>query len=156
MSKFEIQLIQKIPKLEIKISGKMDEDANLDKLKVEGFSELNVDLEKVTLINSCGVRTWVNWAKSVPENIPVVVENCPRFFVDNANMVLGFFPKNFLIQTFEVPYLCDACDAYTKIVVKNTGPGFEASIPQSLVCPKCGKDAEMDVMSSSYFKFLKV
>jgi len=137
-------------------SGKIDEDADFSNIKLPSTNEIFFDLEKITLINSCGTRNWARWVRTFPANLVVVFVNCPRVFIDQANIFNGFFPKAFAIKSFFVPYFCESCKNASNVLLtigKEVTPSH-IEFPEAKVCETCQGRAEIDVIESSYFKFL--
>ncbi|MBX9768852.1 MAG: hypothetical protein K2X47_16385 [Bdellovibrionales bacterium] len=152
--------VKKEPKgtsMYFELRGQIDEDVSFADLTADGASQVILDLEGVTSVNSCGIREWVKWLKSFPAGTKCVYVNCPKLVVDQMNMVAGFFPKGSTVESFYVPYYCESCSNETLIPFTNgkdfTGKAVTA--PESVKCASCGQDAEIDVIEAKYFKFLE-
>lgn len=139
----------------LRFIGSIDEDAALNKVKVETGKKVVMDVGEVDSINSCGGREWVKWIKTIDSKINMNFINCGAVFLDYANMIDGFIPINGAIESFKVPYYCEACDHLTirkfeSRDVKTNGGEISSTIP----CEKCNKDAEVDVIVPHFLKFL--
>ncbi len=141
----------------LKISGAIDEDASFpfDLIPADG-SSLVLNLAGVSLINSCGIRSWVKWIKGIPESTKLVLYDVPKIVVDQINMVDGFVPINTQIESFYVPYFCDACEEVTQVLYKAGKHylGKDLKFKEPVACQKCKGETEIDVLETKYFKFL--
>lgn len=77
-------------KVEVKFSGQIDEDATFEKIHNIKQEVYIFDLEGVSLINSCGVREWINFLEKLPEDADITYKNVPQIVVEQINMVQGF------------------------------------------------------------------
>lgn len=156
MSQFQIEKKMQGATLVVGVKGSVDEDAVLNNVGFDGASEVVLDLDKITSINSCGIREWIKWLKTAPPTAKVVYRNCPKIIVDQINMVAGFLPENGTVESFYVPYFNE--DAGTEKMVlfrKGTEFGDGDVKPPSDVKDDSGQPMEMDVIEAKYFKFLK-
>ena len=157
MGKFNFDHAQQGGVDKISLHGHIDEDSNFSAVPTGSSAQLVIDFNGVTAINSCGIREWIKWLKTIPTNKEVVYQNCPKIIVDQANMVAGFVPENGKIQSFYVPYYCDSTDS-EKMILFTEGKEFNGESvnpPQGIVDDETGEEMEMDVIEAKYFKFLK-
>jgi len=147
---------EKGKKLHLRFVGSIDEDAALDKVKVSTDKSLVMDMGEVDSINSCGGREWVKWIRTVETKQQVEFVNCSSVFLDYANMIEGFVPSNGVIESFNVPYYCEACDHLSlRIFQSRDIRDHKSQIPNSIPCDKCKNPAEVDVIVPVFLKFLK-
>ena len=138
-----------------KFAGQIDEDANFSSNPLAS-TQLIMDFEGVTLINSCGIREWIKWMNTASGS-KILYRNCPKVIVDQINMVEGFLPANGIVESFYVPYYCEECENITQVLLKN-GKDFGnggVKAPEENPCTKCQSAAEIDVIEGKYFKFLQ-
>lgn len=142
--------------LVVALSGSIDEDAILINIAFDGASHLILDLEKVTAINSCGIREWIKWLKGASGISKVTYRQCPKIIVDQINMVSGFLPENGEVESFFVPYFNES-SGKEKMILFRQGQEFKAGSVQAPAEIKddSGEVMEMDVIEAKYFKFLK-
>ena len=143
-------------KVMVKFVGAIDEDCTLPQVDLAGVKELIFDFEGLNLINSCGIRDWVSWMKTIPSGVIAVFTKCPAILVDQINMINGFVPAGGYVQSFFVPYFCDECDDVVNKLFergKDYNKG-ECDVAEEISCPKCSSEAELDVIKLKYFKFL--
>jgi len=150
------QIIQ--DRLHIKLAGDINEDVTLPDLELQGIKKIEFDFKDVDLINSCGIREWLNWLKKVTTQPEIEFNNCPPIIIDQVNMISGFIPDGGKILSFYVPYYSEDQDkVHLQLFQKGKDfqdKNFEA--PESLKIPELGDtEAEIDVIPKKYFKFLE-
>lgn len=137
--------------MRINIVGEFDEHSKLP-IDIECES-LVVDFEGMTIINSAGIRTWLNWTQQIKNVSKIYLENCRFKFVDQARYVKGIFPKNFEVLSFYIPFYNPKTDKTFEIKVLS-GVDFsngKINIPKPL--DESGEPLELDV-DQKYFSFL--
>ena len=94
----------------IYLTGYVDENADFSGLNPKPSVQLVIDLAGVEHLNSLGLRTWVNWVKKL-DQYPggIFLRRCPNVVVHQMNILEGFIPLNAVVESLEVPFLCDAC-----------------------------------------------
>lgn len=139
----------------LEISGGIDEDSNFIPPDLGSAMQVVLDLEKVTAINSVGIREWIKWVKSFPSSVKLAVRKCPKIIVDQINMVAGFLPAGTTVQSFYVPYYADSSGSEKMVLFENGKEYGNGSInPPAEVKDDSGEVMEMDVIEAKYFKFL--
>ena len=139
----------------LEVSGAIDEDAVFPPPSLNGASAVIWDLEKVTTINSVGIREWIKWVKSFPPSIQLNVRRCPKIIVDQINMVAGFLPSGTVVQSFFVPYYAEGSGAEKMVLFENGREYGNGPVePPAEVKDDGGEVMEMDVIEAKYFKFL--
>lgn len=136
------------------LCGDLDEDTHFSSLKIPDATEITVNFEKVTRIQSCGIREWIQLIN--PYNkLPFIYINCPKIIVDQINMLDGFLPPNGRVLSFYVPYYNDE-SGQERQVLFTYGSEFDQDgiYPPADIRDKEGNLMEMDVVESKYFKFL--
>jgi len=155
MSKFEIKVEKAGADFKVKVIGVIDEDVDFNVYSLAGAKSVELNLENVKSINSCGIREWIKWMGSAP-GASVTYLQCPKIIVDQINMVQGFLPAGGKVLSFYVPYFCDD-SGEEKNVLFNFGKEFtENSVsPPAEIKDTAGNLMEMDVVEAKYFKFIK-
>lgn len=155
MGKLDAKLQKAGAKLELTLSGTIDEDADFSQIPIEGFQEIDVRLAGLKSINSCGIREWIKWIGTAG-GAKLVWHECPKVIVDQINMVDGFLPGNAKVESFFVPYYNDDAGSEKNILFRfGTEFGDGEVKPPGSVKDDDGNDMEMDVIESKYFKFIK-
>jgi hypothetical protein len=155
MSKFAFQKSTEGDATVFHFQGHIDEDASFANLDFGGAMKIVVSLEKVSAINSCGIREWIKWIRTAPAGSQITYRKCPKVIVDQINMVSGFLPENGKVESFYVPYYSENAGT-EKMILFETGVHFadgKINAPDE-VKDDAGEVMEMDVIEAKYFKFL--
>lgn len=131
--------------------GVIDEDTVFDELKaVDG--PLVFNFRNVASINSCGIRTWVNFLKEL-EGKTIYYEECPPLIVRQMNMVPSFMGNAQVLSVF-VPYVCDNCETEDFALVQ--GEQLKQPLQEAFPCNHCGQgEMELDGHPQQYLAFSK-
>lgn len=145
-------------KLVMRISGKMNESAEFDMIRLPKSESLEIDLVDLTLINSMGIRIFKDWVHRL-EVPSLFFSYCPRIFIDQVNMVVDFIPKTSTIQSFYVPYYNEDSEEERNVLfVRNEHFKMENGEPVITfpdVKDSKGREMEIDVIAEKYFAFIK-
>jgi len=147
----------------VSVLGPMNGETPVDLSGLVGLDTVFFDLEGLIRINSLGVRQWstvmATFRKSNPAAV-VFLKNCPRFFIETMNMIYEFVPGPFAVESFRMPFYCDACDESAECIAVR-GQHYHEMEDHcenvdigEVLCPKCGAPMKMDFVGNSYFKFL--
>jgi anti-anti-sigma regulatory factor len=154
VSKFQIDLTLNAGQAIVSLEGVMDEDMVLE--KVQGLNEgtLIFDFDKVTSINSCGIRDWITFISSKATDSKIVYRKCPKVIIEQLNMVKGFLPEGAQIESFYAPFFCESCENEEMVLLSPDHiKGRKA--PTNLPCSQCKTEGiEFDALESQYFHFL--
>ena len=155
MGKYEIKIEKAGTTFKVKVIGIIDEDVDFNSQSLAGATAVELNLESIKSINSCGIREWIKWIGTAG-GASVSYSLCPKIIVDQINMVQGFLPAAGKVQSFYVPYYNDESGS-EKNVLFTYGKEFkENSVqPPADVKDESGKPMEMDVVEAKYFKFIK-
>jgi hypothetical protein len=139
----------------LELSGDLDEDTQFAKLEMPDATEVIVNFEKVTRIQSCGIREWIQLINPFIRLCFAYI-NCPKIIIDQINMIDGFLPKNGTVQSFYVPYFNEESGSEKQILF-TYGTEFDKNgvYPPNEVRDESGNLMEMDVVEAKYFKFIK-
>lgn len=139
----------------VQLSGALDEHAQLP--TIPAGTEIHVDLEKLTYLNSVGVRLWIRWVADVTKNTKMILIRCPALFVKNFSSIRGMLNRNTLVQSFYVPYYDDKYDE-RKNVLYIRGREFldDGTLNMPTLKNANGDVMEPDVIEQTYFSFLKI
>lgn len=147
--------------VEIAIEGPIGENSKVFTVDLRDTTRIVLDLEKVTYINSIGVKNWILWTVRVPPKAEFILKNVPLVIVNQASMVVGFIPDNGVIESFSAPYVCPSCNT-EKMVSLRRGEHYQYATNTSsrmlnlpaLKCPKCGAEMEPDFIEMKTCAFL--
>ncbi|MCB0361434.1 MAG: hypothetical protein KDD35_01850 [Bdellovibrionales bacterium] len=146
----------------LSFTGDINENADFNEIEFSGIKKMTLDFSGVRFVNSIGLRGWIQWIKKV-SGVTIYFTKCPRYVVDQMNILDGFLPLNAIVESFYVPYYCEACD-HTETILATRGKDFKEGtadtkegllLQDEIACPKCGGSAELDVLKERYFNFLK-
>ncbi len=142
-------------KIEILFQGQVDEDSDFSNLQVQEGSYLIINWGEVSSINSCGIREWIRWCKTLPGIEKMEFHKCPKVIVDQMNIVDGFIPQGAVVESFYVPYYNEDKDSVVlKLFEKGVDFDDGKVNPPEVIEVEDG-EAEIDVVEQKYFKFLK-
>ncbi|EQC45587.1 STAS domain-containing protein [Bacteriovorax sp. Seq25_V] len=135
---------------EFLLQGQIDEDSTFEEILSSKKSTIIIDFNKVTLINSCGVREWINFLEGV-KDCSITYKNCPQVVIEQINMVHGFILPNTSIESFYAPYYSEKADDVLKVLLLSSQvvDGKAPKIEQD------GEELEFDAIEAQYFQFLK-
>lgn len=64
-----------------------------------------LDLRDLRMMNSMGIRTWVDWVRGFMANNTVVLRNCPMTFMSIAAIVVDVVPNEVVIESMILRYI---------------------------------------------------
>lgn len=137
----------------VTVSGSVDEDADFAALArdIAPHKQLRMDLAEIDRINSCGVREWVNFIRSIPADSSIELVRCSPAFVSQINMISNFTGAA-RVSSVQAPYVCEECGHETRVEF-DVSPGQQPELPE-VPCPECKAAMEFDDIEDSYFAFL--
>lgn len=134
----------------MEVSGWLDGHAVLPDLGLVP-GRLIIDLFELTFMNSLGIRTWVNWIKTVRAEKGITIKRCSPPFVKQLSILHSFIPFDVTVESICVPYYCEECDR-EEVRLIQVGAGFD-TLPAEIICIICHGEMSMDVVKETYFKF---
>ncbi|MFP5519522.1 MAG: hypothetical protein ACLGGX_06435 [Bdellovibrionia bacterium] len=154
MAKFEFQVQSQGSKAILTMSGSIDEDADFSLINLAGHSEVDMNLQNLKSINSCGIREWIKWLSGLQVGT-IQLQNCPKIIVDQINMVDGFLPPQAKVLSFYVPYYNDDSGSEMNVLFRYGQEYSDGKLtPPESVKDEDGNELEMDVIQAKYFKFI--
>ena len=148
MGKLDVKLNKAPDKLSVLMNGTIDEDVDFTQFNLGGAPQVEMQLEGVKSINSCGIREWIKWMSTAPA-ANITFNQCPKVIVDQINMVDGFLPGNAKVQSFFVPYYNDDSGSEKNVLFRLGTEFTETSVaPPPQVVDEEGNAMEMDVRQS--------
>lgn len=142
----------------IRMSGAINEVADFSPVKFAKKPKVEIDLEELTMLNSVGLRSFGIWAGALANEV-LEFSHCPKFFIDQVNMISGFIPRRARVISFYVPYFSDDLNV-ERMILYRKGLEFERTNDQIRfhhpdVLGEKGERFVMDVIPEKYFAFLR-
>ena len=153
MGKLEYKLVKKGDESIFYLSGKIDEDFRRKDLNLDGLTNVTFNFKDLGMINSCGIREWIDFLKAQPSNMVLKYEECTPIIVTQMNIIAGFLPENVKVTSFYAPYF-DTEDESESLHLINTKDISGARPP--IVLNAAGKKLDFDAHPEKYFHFLKI
>jgi anti-anti-sigma regulatory factor/DNA-directed RNA polymerase subunit RPC12/RpoP len=140
------------------LAGSIDEDAEIqfDQVKSKLSEKIIFDFRSVTLINSCGVRSWINFLREIQGNRQIRFQHCTPDVISQINMIPNFLGKA-RVDSLYADYSCNSCGHQTKFFFekgKNLPDSSSNLALPEVKCEQCGEPMEMDEMEEEFFSFL--
>jgi hypothetical protein len=138
----------------VTLRGEIDENADFSELKTRLRGDVDLDLEGVMRINSCGVREWVNFVREL--NVTSLrFARCSPTVVLQLNTIYNFRGRA-RVESFLAPYVCESChnDEYRLLKVDDHFPERLRVFPPAFRCGRCGGVMLFDELPERYLSFL--
>jgi anti-anti-sigma regulatory factor len=136
------------------LGGEITEDTDLQPVVTKLAPEVVVDLERITRINSVGLREWLSFVRAVEaEGKRLILERCAPPVVAQINMIANFTGANGSVRSVLAPYHCTSCGADQLQLIDLNAPNPEAKLEESMKCPSCGDEMVFDDLPQSYLMF---
>jgi hypothetical protein len=135
------------------LSGKIDEDFRRKDLELNNYKKVTFNFKDLTMINSCGIREWIDFLKAVPTDIAIQYEECTPIIVTQMNIIAGFLRPNIQVVSFYAPYFDPSDDSETLHLIQTKD--LTATLPP-IVNNAAGEQLDFDAHAEKYFHFLKI
>ncbi len=151
-SSLDIKKIEDAGTVTFELSGKIDEDSKLESMLVDSAKKIIFNLDKIKMINSCGIRDWIEFQRKIDDSVQIVYQNCPQVIIEQVNIIKGFIKEGGVVESFYAPYYDAENDKEMKIlltpdeVVDNKAPVKKNAN---------GTELEFDEIELQYFNFIK-
>jgi hypothetical protein len=140
----------------VELRGEIDENADFSELQRALHGNVELRLEGVTRINSCGVREWVNFVRGLERVQSLHFARCSPPVVLQLNTIYNFRgPAR--VSSFMAPYICEAChvDEYKLLDVDEHFPDRAHPHVPAFRCQRCGGVMVFDELPERYLSFLE-
>lgn len=151
-SSLEIKKTEDSDSVTFSLSGQIDEDANLETMLVDCVKKVIFNLDKIDMINSCGVREWVEFQKQIDNKVQIVYQKCPQVVIEQLNIIKGFIKEGGVVESFYAPYYDEQNDKEIKILLT---PDEVINHKAPVKKNESGAELEFDGIELQYFNFLK-
>jgi hypothetical protein len=142
-------------RLVVELRGEIDENADFSELRQNLRGDVELDLESVSRINSCGVREWVNFVRNLERVRSLSFTRCSPPVVLQLNTIYNFRGPA-VVRSFLAPYVCEAChvDEYKLLDVVEHFPDRQYNRVPAFLCRRCGGVMMFDELPERYLSFL--
>ncbi|MFG1485935.1 hypothetical protein [Halobacteriovorax sp. RZ-2] len=134
----------------LNLTGRIDEDADLTPILGVKDQDLHINFNAVEMINSCGIREWINMLGELTGAI--TYSHCPQTVIEQINMVHGFIKPGIKVESFYAPYYEESSDDVKMILIK-TSDVVDNKAP--VMKNDDGEELEFDAIEAQYFQFIK-
>lgn len=137
--------------------GPINEDAEVQLAQVlpRLGQKVIVNFKQVTSVNSCGVRTWVNFMRDASKGREFQFEECTPEIVMQMNMIPSFRGSANVRSVFGA-YICEGC-GHEGNVLFEVGKNLPTTASDEIAppkCPKCSSDMESAELEDEFFAFV--
>jgi hypothetical protein len=142
-------------RLVVALRGEINENADLGELGRLLSGDVELDMEGVTRVNSCGVREWVNFVRALDAVSALRFSRCSPNVVLQLNTIYNFRGRARVVS-FLAPYVCEVChvDEYRLLVVAEHFPDLAHPSVPAFRCGRCGGVMAFDELPERYLAFL--
>ncbi len=153
MGKLEFKIETKGDNNVFYLSGKIDEDFRRKDLEINDFKKVTFNFRDLTMINSCGIREWIDFLKAIPTDIAIQYEECTPIIVTQMNIISGFLRSNIKVVSFYAPYFDPSNDTETLHLIQTKDI---TDVLPPVVKNADGDQLDFDAHAEKYFYFLKI
>src|SRR5947208_7414 len=124
----------------VAMQGQIDERADLENFAKSLADSVIIDLEKITFINSIGVREWIRMLRNFElRRVTVALRRCSEAMVHQMNMIVEM-QTGAVVESFFAPFLCEDCghEASRCIDLKENISALRRMETPSMPCTDCG------------------
>ena len=147
--------------LDVVMQGQIDERTELVEIAAKVASlttrAINIDLEKVSFINSVGVREWIRLLRALKKcGASVRMRRCSEAMIHQMNMIVEAKGSG-EVDSFFAPYVCDGC-GYEGSMCLDVEPNLAQLRDMqalSIACPECTQPMEFNDIPERYLLFLE-
>ncbi len=143
--------------LDVVMRGQIDEGTELVGLADKTDKAIHIDLERVSFINSVGVREWIRMLRALKKTgIVVRMRRCSEAMIHQMNMIVEA-KGSAEVDSFFAPYVCDGC-GYEGSMCLDVAPHLEQFRQMQappVACPECTQPMEFNEIPERYLLFLE-
>jgi anti-anti-sigma regulatory factor len=141
--------------LVIHIEGSINEDLVIEKAAELKHAHIIFDMQKVKMINSCGIREWIRMLDQHGTEAKFEYVNVPQIVIQQMNMISGFLTKNAKVNTFYAPYFIEDLDEERQVLLKADEIKDFKAPKMSATVDGTEYELDFDAIEDQYFRFLK-
>ena len=138
-------------------TGPINEEAevHLNRVLESLGPKVKINFKQVSMVNSCGVRSWVNFMRDAEVDREITYRECTSEIVMQINMIPSFRGKSD-IESVYGSYSCDSCNTNQDILFESgkNMPSSEDDEIEPPKCQQCGEEMEMEELEEEFFAFV--
>jgi len=155
MGQLKFHIEQQDQTLMVQVEGSINEDLQIEKLSHLKASHILFDVDKVKMINSCGIREWIRLIESFGSAVTLEYVKVPQIVVQQMNMISGFLSKNAKVTSFYAPYFIEDLDEEKQILLRSDEVKNFKAPEQTAEVDGTTYKLDFDAIEEQYFRFLK-
>lgn len=137
--------------------GPINEEAEVHLNRILGGlgPKVKINFKQVSMVNSCGVRSWVNFMRDAEVDREIIYSECTSEIVMQINMIPSFRGKS-EIESVYGSFICDDCGHSENRLFEQgkNMPASEDEEIEAVSCIKCGSEMEMEELEEEFFAFI--
>ncbi len=141
----------------VQLSGPINEESevHLKNLLTQAGKNVSINFAQVTNVNSCGVRSWINFIRDFQKDRTVSFEQCTPEIINQINMIPNFRGAAVILSAFG-DYTCAKCNNKAHVLLKK-GEKLPQTVDAAptIACDKCNNTMELDELEEEYFAFVE-
>jgi anti-anti-sigma regulatory factor/DNA-directed RNA polymerase subunit RPC12/RpoP len=140
----------------VTLCGQIDERSRLSEATGALEGRVILDTERVSFINSVGVRHWIRMVRDLVEReTTVVLRRCSEAVVHQMNMIIEARSGS-SVESFFAPYECSRCGYEVSMCIDLTTHAEALGRQEApvLACPDCTGPLIFTDLPERYFLFL--
>jgi hypothetical protein len=161
-TRFSFEKKEQAGELTLVFGEMVDESFHIPISELAGYSRLDIDLGKVTTLNSEGTRRLTKWLWDVHNqsaDLKISMRNVSPVVTKQLLSLYGFVPDEIEIKSVLVPHYCETCDledrsCLVRAVDVENSPDPQKFLPPPVRCKTCQNNMEIDVDPVKYFALL--
>lgn len=155
--RLEIELATSPDEHHLTLSGQVDEQTQLVDLAGRLDHKVVLDLERVSFVNSVGIREWIRMLRVLDEHdLEVRMVRCSEAMIHQMNMIVEAKGRAG-VDSFFAPYLCAECgyEGSMCLEVADHAETLARLEAPEVSCPECNGRMEFNEIPGRYLLFLE-
>jgi hypothetical protein len=123
--------------------------------ELEGARTIVFDCERISRITSFGIREWIRFLRTIPEDSYYCFVRCPPIVVAQLNATAGITGRGEVLSIY-LPYVCPSCNDRKELLVdvaREKERGEEVRYPR-MSCERCEIPSELDELPEIYLSWV--
>ncbi len=151
MAKFSFKIEKEQDSDKLNLKGELDEDYVLDPNEIgnQVSNKCIINFKEVESINSCGVRTWINFLREFETNRDIIFQECSPEIVDQIDMIPSF-KGSAVVESAYANMACSNCSFEKKFLFTKEQIEQDSEALSKVTCEKCGSDMEIETFEDDF------